>query len=193
MGVAGDEDVEILFLQLARNAHCVFDGWRRAHDSGKSRSRAVNELDPALADDDIVGRAQPDAIDRVGTDKVLTGLDNLEGEQGGGARIERVAQVGQPQVFAGHRRQQPVALLENLLHVRQLVHTLAQKRVDDRQGIGGIGKADGAVGAFGRNRLCQVVFRVAHNLVSATNCRRRDDLAHCSSRLDFMSYILRSF
>ena len=137
---------------------------RGAYDGGKARGRAVDELDAAFADDDVVGRAQPDAVHRVRADQVLAGLDDFEGKQRSHARVQSAAQIGQPDILAGHRRQQPVALVENLLHVRELVHPLAQKRVDHRQGISGIGKANGAIGALGRDGLGQVVFGVAHNL-----------------------------
>ena len=191
--MSGHEDVQVLLLQLAGDAYGVLHRGSGAYDGGETGSRAVDEFHPALADDDVIGCTQPDAVDRVGADQVFAGFDDLEGKQGGDARVQGAAQIRQPEIFAGHRRQQPMALVENLLHVGELVDSLAQERVDDRQGVSGVGKAHGTIDAFGRNGFCQVVFRVAHNLVCAADCRRCDDFAHCSSRLDFMSYILRSF
>jgi hypothetical protein len=85
----------------------------RAGDGGKSGGRAIDELDAALAHDDVVGGAQPDAVHGVGADQVFAGLDDLAGEQGRHAGVQRVAEVGQPDLFRRALRQQLFGPLEN--------------------------------------------------------------------------------
>ena len=121
MAMTGHEDVEVFLLQLASDAYGVLHGGRGAYDGGKAGSRTVDEFHAAFADDDVIGCSQPDAVDRIGADEILAGLDDFEGKQSSDARVQRAAQIRQPEVLAGHGRQQPVALVENLLHVRELV------------------------------------------------------------------------
>ena len=98
VGVPGDEDVQVLLLQLAGDPHGVLDRRGSADDGGKAGGRAIDELDAALADDHVAGRAQPDAIHRSWADQVLAGFDDLEGEQRRHAGIQRVAQIRQPDI-----------------------------------------------------------------------------------------------
>ena len=124
--------------------------------AAKPGGGAVDELDAALAHDDVVGRAQPDAVDRVRADQVLAGLDDLAGEQRRHAGVQRVAQVRQPDLVRRDGRQQASALVEHRLHVGQRLDLLAGEGVDHRQVVGRVGEADGAVRALGRDGLVEL-------------------------------------
>ena len=66
LGLVVHEDVEILLLQLQGDLGGDLLVGRRAHDGGKAWGGAVNKLDAALAEDDVVGRAQPDVVRQSG-------------------------------------------------------------------------------------------------------------------------------
>ena len=156
VGAAAHEDVEILLLQLLGDLHGDLIGRGRAGDRGKPGGGAVDKLDAALAHDDIAGRAQPDAVDRLGADQVLAGLDDLAGKQRRHAGIERVAQVGQPDLLRRAGRQQLLGPAQNPAQVGQRLHLLAGEGIDHRQVVGRIGKADGAGLAFGGDGLVEL-------------------------------------
>ena len=120
VGVAGDKHVQVLLLQLAGNADGVFLGWSGAYHRGEAGSRAVDELDAALADDDVGGRSEPNPVDRIRSDQILAGFDDLEGKQRRHSCVQRVPQVGQPDFLGRNGRQQPVAFGYDALHVGKL-------------------------------------------------------------------------
>ncbi len=62
----GHKHVEVLLLQLLGDISRYLISGSRADDGGETGGGAVNELDPPLPQDDVVGGAQPDvAVDGV--------------------------------------------------------------------------------------------------------------------------------
>ena len=58
----GHEDVEVLLLELGGDFGGDLLGRSRATDGGKTGGGAVDELDAAFPQDDVIGRAQPDVV-----------------------------------------------------------------------------------------------------------------------------------
>ncbi len=53
------EDVQVLFLQLQGNSRGNFFIRRSTHNSSKTGSGSIDELDPAFTEDDVIGSTQP--------------------------------------------------------------------------------------------------------------------------------------
>ena len=153
VGAAGHEDIEGFLLQLAGDLDGDFLGWRRADDGGKAGRRAIHELDAAFAHDYVVGGSEPDAVHRVRPDNVLARLDDLAGEKCRGACVQRVAEIGEPDLVGRPLRQELLGAAQDGAHIAQRGHLLAGERVDHREVVGGVGECDGARLAFGRDGL----------------------------------------
>src|ERR1019366_859052 len=129
---AAHENVKVLLLELLGNLDGDRIRRRGAGDGGKSGGRAIDKLNAALAHDDIVRSAQPDAVHGAWAYEVFAGLDDLAGEQGRHPGVQCVAEVGQPYLFRRAGRQQLFGPLENPPQISQRLHLLARKRVDHR-------------------------------------------------------------
>ena len=78
-------------IPVPRISLFIFGG---ASQISEEPRRAVDEFDAALAHDDIVGRAEPDAFNRIGPDQVFADLNYLAGKECRHTRIQRVPKIG---------------------------------------------------------------------------------------------------
>ena len=176
--VAAEEDEDTARLQLAHDLDRDLVALGAADDGTEPGHAAVDQLDaPGTQLDVIDGTVELHLVavrdDGAGGEAFLVGvlrtelddlrlasareahaLDDLFGEQRGDTRVERLAQIGQPHLLAGHRMQQRLGALQDGRQVTQFLDLLAGESVDHRQEVGGVGEGDRGVGSeFGDRRL----------------------------------------
>ncbi len=176
--VGAHEDVEAPLLELTGDGHGRLDIRGGADDSRKARGRAVDELNSALAQNDIVRGTEPEILHRVRPDQVFARLDDLFGEQGGHARVEGRTEIGRPEVLIDLRRQQAANLFHHPFEIGQGLDGSAGHRVDDRQIVARIRKLDLRVLALLLDRPIQDVLGLLRNLVCAADRRGGNELRH---------------
>ena len=177
---AGHQDVEVLLLQLARDSDRDLVGGRGARDGGEAGRRAVDELDAPLAQNDVRGGPQPDAFHGIGADQALAGLDDLAGEERGHAGVEGVAEVGKPGVVRRTLGKQLLGTLQDSPAVGKRLHLLLGQRVDDREEVGGVGKADCGVLALRLDGLAELGLGARHPAHRSVDGVATDQLRHGS-------------
>ena len=177
--VGSAEDIEVLLLIILDNHLGDLSVGGSTDDSRETRGRTVDELDAALPEDDVVGRADPDLaginirilrIDiEIGLPENTQGLFHLIGEDTGHTGIEEGSEVGQMVAALDMRRQQAAGELHRFFEVFQGLALDTGQRVDDRQIVGGIGKPDLGAGVIGLQGLLQLALDLRHDLVTTLN------------------------
>ena len=84
---------------------------------------------------------------RLGAAREAHAFDDLFGKERGDARVERLAQVGQPHRVARYRMKQAGGALQHRRQVAQSLDLHAGEGVDHGQEVGRVGKDDRLVGA----------------------------------------------
>ncbi len=176
--VRAHEDVEAALLQLAGDGHGGLDVRRGANHGRKTGGRAIDKLYPALAQNHIVGRSQPDILYGVRSNQVLARLDDLLGEQGRHAGIEGWTQVWRPEIFIDQRRQQSPDLFHDRFEIGQRLHRPAGHGINDGQIVARVGEFDCRVPALGLNRPGQKIFRLLGDLICPAYRRGCNQLRH---------------
>jgi hypothetical protein len=177
----GQEDVEVLLLQLARDPHRDLVGRRSAGDRGEAGRGSVDELDAAFAKNDVRGGPQPEVSDGVGTDQVLARLDDLAGEERRHAGVERGAEVGEPGPVRRPLREQSPGAFQDSPAVAQCLHLLLGQRVDDRQEVGGVPEADRCALAHRSDGFAERGLGASHPSHRPIDGARADQPRHRSS------------
>ena len=178
VAAAGHEDVETLLLQLARDPDRDLIGRRSPRDRGKAGRGSIDELDAALAEDDVRGGPQPDVLHGVGTDQTLAGLDDLAGEQGCRAGVERIAEIGEPGLVRRPLRKQSPGAFQDSPAVAECLHLLLCQRIDDRQEVGGVSEANGCALALRLDGVVQHGLGARHPSHRSVDRVGADQLRH---------------
>ena len=173
--VAREEHEDVALLQLAHDRHRRLVAAGGADDGGEAGHAAVHQLDAPGAQLDVVdgpvrvasgaaavavgmvARAREaqagDALRLLAADEAY-GFDGFGGKESGGAAVQSLAQVREPQAVAGRLAEQPAGLGERLLQLPQVVHLHPGETQDHRQVVGGIRERDRLVGTkFGDGRF----------------------------------------
>src|SRR5674476_1346229 len=108
-------------------------------------------------------------------------LDGLFGEERGDAAVERLAEVGQPHRLGGHRVEQGLGALDDLVQVAELLDLAPRKGVDDRQEVGGVGERDRGVRAELGDGVVDHRLGLGHDGVGAADGAGGDVARHQAS------------
>ena len=154
----GHENQDALLLELARQSHGLLVGGQAAHAGGEPRHAAVHQLDPLIAQDGIVREAEERGLRLVRGIEILEDLDDLLADQRDDTRVEGRSQVGKPEALRGNFGQKGTHLGERLPAVLQRLDLPPEEGEDERQVVGGVGKADARVRAVLLDGLTQVGF-----------------------------------
>ena len=181
-------------MQLAHQ----FDGYLvalgAADDGREAGHTPVHKLDAPGTELYIVNRAVEiavpgaGAVSRIGAGKACRGmqtghllrlfavdeahrLDDLRGQQGCHAAVQRLAQIGGPALGGGDGVEQVFGVRQNRLEFAQLGDFAARHAQDDGQVIGRIRKGDGRFGAVFCQRLIEQRFGLSDDQVRATAWR----------------------
>jgi len=178
VGATGHEDIKVFLLQFAGDLDGDLLGGRRADDGREAWRRAIHKFDAAFAHDHVVGGAKPDAVHRVRADHVLAGLDDFAGEERCGTGVQRVAEVGKPDLVRRPLREQLLGAAQDGAHVAQRGNLFAGERIDHRQKVGGVGKCDRTRLALGCDRLCELRLGPGNPFDGAVDGAAADQFRH---------------
>ena len=179
----GHEHIEVLFLELQCDIRGDLLGRCGAENGGKPGSCAVHELHPALPHDDVVRSAQPEVFVvrifgrqvKVGVVNVPDGLFALLGKEGGHSCVQAGSKIGKVDFFLGHGWEQFLALVQNRLHVFQLLYRKTGYPVDDGKIVARVGEGHFLIPAVFVHGLLPFVLDALVDFVCSSDRSGDDD------------------
>ncbi len=171
------EDEDAPLLQLPDDLDRRLGVRSRPEDRGEARHAAIHELDPQGPHDGV--SEEPVAVLLgFGPVEIAQGHDHFLGEQRGDPRVQGMAEVREPDRVAGHLVEEALCVLEDGLHVPDLLHLLPQERIDHGKEVRGLGELDLRLLSLLPDCAVEERRALSDDLVCAADGGCCDDLGH---------------